>query len=173
MTTLIERFKYTVESKNHILDLRISDGYEKVYFQVHLIENKGVVLYWNHARFGGEFVKLARNFRDRNLSNESVFEDIINHPDFSDYIREHFISFYNAVLNDEQQTVIKNVLTADIPMDVTYPKGRDGFHYALTIYGEQERTYTSWCILPKEWRVMVPMINMFVELANLNYNAKT
>ena len=79
---------------------------------------------------------------------------------------------YSTVLNDEQQSVIKDVLTADIPLDVKYHKGKDGFHFILTIYGEnckKERMYTSWCYLPDEWRVIAKMINMFADLAHIDY----
>lgn len=146
--SLYSMIKDDISDQKRILHLLVEPAFwnrKRIFFRLYQVDDGNMVVLWNCAS-----------------------RDEVGNYDFSEYIK-NFTPLHNVWLNSEQQKLVNSVLAKDFPLDVNYPQGYDGFDIVLKIYKGKGRAYTSWCYLPEEWSVMVPMINMFVDLARLNY----
>lgn len=51
------------------------------------------------------------------------------------------------------------------------PQGLDGHHFTFTFY-ENEKEYDCWCVIPKEWEHIEPVVDLFVSIAGLDESYK-
>lgn len=168
---LYNMFKDEVHGGKRVLNLMIEPAFwsrKRIFFRLYRNESAEMVLLWDCIS-RDELSDCVVSFqKSRAIPDNITPEEIVVSAEFSEYIRS-LSSLYKAVLNSEQQELVNAVLAEDFPVDVTYPQVYDGFEFVLKIYDGKERAYTSCCYLPEEWRVMVPMINIFIDLANVRY----
>lgn len=171
MSCYDEIFSFKIESKKHILSLYITPSFRKsVCFQVHQMDDDSLELFWNFELVGRELLPFMREFvKNNNLPEGIKVLDLFENVEFVKALKKK-CPVSKSTLSKEQIEIINQVVNLKLPLDVEKHQGLDGHSFTIEIFGEKNQIYDSWCILPKEWRELSPLIEMAVNTAELDNN---
>lgn len=170
MGAYLDIFEYTVaKSKRYIMKILIEPSFrEAVCFQIHQMQDDSFMLFWNFELHTKHFVPLMRKFaKTNNLPPDATIEDVLENPDFKKVVLEN-APVSSTLLNLEDITLIRSICNSPLPIDVDYPIGLDGHSYTFTIFSDPRKILRCWLIIPKEYEMLIPLVNMLVRYANLD-----
>lgn len=172
MGVYIEQAGFSIAaSKQHLLSLIIEPSLrgQAVCFQIHKMNDDSIAAFWNFSPDSKALVLLAQHIvtEDKSLSNAS-FSVLLDSPAFQKEMRSSYPPFKKE-LSSTEIDIVNCVLNAQLPQDISKPHGLDGHSYTLFIYtGDDIRRYYCWCVIPKEWQVLKPLISLLLGIANLD-----
>ena len=163
MGCYIEPFAFeVVDSKKHIIDVIIEPSYDNaVGFQVHEMMD-GFYLYWNEADMNKLFKLLGSSFPK---DSKITLKDALENEQFKARVKKVFEP-QCIKLADVELEIINNVVDSELKDYVDKNQGLDGHSYRIIIYGDEIIERKTWCVLPKEWEILQPMIDLFIEYYN-------
>ena len=75
---------------------------------------------------------------------------------------------FSKELNEDEVNLIKSFIAHGFPkLSGKKPLGYDGHSYCFSIDGD-ETEYTCWCVIPEEWSHIIPVIDLFADIAGLD-----
>ena len=164
-----EIFSFEINSQNHILDVIIEPSFNKaVCFQFHEMNDGSLEMFWNFEIVGRKIIPYAKEFVfQHKLPGETTFADLLKNVEYKKFIKGK-CPISNAKLSKVQAEIIKQVVNTESPLDAEKYQGLDGHSYTFKVWGENKRVYECWCVLPKGWDILIPLIDMVVKLADLD-----
>ena len=164
-----DMYGFKLDNKKHILNLYITPSFRKsVCFQVHQMDDDSLELFWNFELESRELLPFMREFvKNNNLPERIKVVDLFEDVEFVKALKKK-CPVSKSALSKEQIEIIDRVINTGIPIDVKKHYGLDGHSYTIEIFGEKNQIYESWCLLPEEWQVFSPLIEMVVSIAGLD-----
>lgn len=161
-------FSFEIKSKRHIMDLIIEPSFSNaVCFQVHEMENDSFKLLWNFGMVGREIVHLMKEYAQVNdIDLKTFIAKVFDSEDFAAFMKQHAPEIFIVDLDADDMNLINAVVNANWSFK-EYRCGLDGHHYRIKIYGEQLREFKCWCVIPKEWNELIPLVDRLIEIAKL------
>ncbi len=163
-------FSFEVKSKRHIMDLIIAPSFAKaVCFQVHEMKNDSFQLFWNYELRPKEYGALIKKYLEINKDKIDMKMSIVDFffgKELASFMRQHTPEIFIADLNADDMTLVAAVVNAEW-QDEKYRCGLDGHHYRIKIYGEEVRAFKCWCVIPKAWSELIPLVDRLIEIAKL------
>ncbi len=71
-----------------------------------------------------------------------------------------------ADLDADDMKLVNAIVNANW-QDEKYRCGLDGHSYDIKIYGEQVRKFKCWCVIPKEYGELIPLVDRLIDIAKL------
>ncbi|MBQ3727651.1 MAG: hypothetical protein II902_11470 [Selenomonadaceae bacterium] len=161
-------FSFEVKSKRHIMDLIIAPSFAKaVCFQVHEMKNDSFQLFWNFGMTSREEFPLLKKFvRLNQIDLKTSMVKVLESKEFNNFMRMNAPPIRFADLDADDMTLINAVVNAEW-QEMEYRCGLDGHHYRVKIYGEEIRAFKCWCVIPKAWSELIPLVDRLIEIAKL------
>lgn len=165
-------FSFEVPNENSLLELIIEpafSAFRAVCFQVHQSTNNVYKAYWNYDTPSRELSKLYQMYiqaqptkQNRKTSQE------IDDPEFRLYLKQHS-PVYSEDLRASDMQIVDDVINADFGESrFVSTSGLDGHSYTLKIYEKKYKEYHCWCVIPAEWKELIPLVDMVINIADLN-----
>lgn len=161
-------YKFKVNGKKLIwFEIRCS-FHTDMYFMV-CKDNDKYIVYWRTA--------LSRNIYFDKVLGEThdilsvpvlSLKELVNTEEYKEVLNR-YSPVYSAVLNENQNQIIRTFLESDIDKNVHKPCGRDGHSYYIEVFYPEFRKYHCWCRLPEEWTILADVINMLVDISQADY----
>lgn len=120
-------------------------------------------LYWNMEIPPIDFLPVMKKYAKKEAILQEAMKDEI-------VLREvlKLSKTYVCQLSVEEVAIIKRIVEKGLPdLNRRKPQGLDGHSYELKLY-TSEKEYRCWCVIPKEWKELIPLIKLFVAKAELN-----
>jgi len=167
MGNYIKEFSPIKGSKgNRIMTMLIEHSFrvKPVYFEVYE-DDDNWKLYWNYGISPEEFLPIMK----RHATPQMTWADAMNNQTIINEIRE--LSYtYSKELNENEVNLIKLFISKGFPeLSRMKPLGLDGHHYIFTLGGNNTE-YRCWCVIPREWKHIDSIIDLFVDIAGLDDN---
>lgn len=81
-------------------------------------------------------------------------------------MRQHTSEIFIADLDANDMKLINAVVNANW-QDEEYICGLDGHHYDIKIYDDTIRKFECWCVIPRAWAELIPLVDRLIEIAKL------
>lgn len=135
---------------------------KSVYFEVHNSDDEWN-LYWNYELLPDEFIPVMQ----QNAKKGATFTEALKDENV---IRElsKLSKTYSCKLDIGDITTIKDFIKEGLSeVNRRRPHGYDGHMYKIQFHNI-EKEYRCWCVIPKEWENLNPIIELCVKKANLS-----
>ncbi len=161
-------FSFEVESRRHIMDLIIEPSFAKTAcFQVHETADNSFKLFWNFGMVSREIISPLMEYAKLNkIDLRTPMTKVCCSEDFAEFMRQNAPPINIADLSADDMALVDAVDNADW-RDVKYRCGLDGHDYTVKIYGEPIREFKCWCVIPKEYGALIPLVDRLIDIAKL------
>lgn len=170
MGSYLDIFEFVVANSSRlIMKILIEPSFRNaVCFQIHQMNNGSTMLFWNFEPHVKRFISAMQAFaKSNNLPLETTMEDVLKNPAFSKVMSEE-CKVSSVILIPEDIAVIKTICNAQIPTNVNYRIGLDGHSYTITVFDNKNRVYHCHDLIPKEYELFIPLINLVIHYAKLD-----
>lgn len=151
-----------------ILSLLIEQSFRKlsVFFEVR--ENNGqYTLYWNYEVMPEEFIPVLRKYAEDNMLEKVTLLQLLEDEGAMNEVSK-LCKTYSCILDPDEIGIVNLFAENGLPeIDRRKPRGLDGHSYELNCYA-LEKEFKCWCVLPKEWKELEKLIELFVQKAGLD-----
>ena len=158
-----------VDSKQHLFDLNILQSFKRfpeVYFQVHLMQDDLVQIFWRTALSREEFYQVGSKAA-KLCSEVQSLQKLSQTPEY--YNEMEKINPLQSVMMDERDSqIILRLFHDGLPKQYKDICGFDGHEFMLTIYGNHPQSLQFWCYVRPELTLAAEVINNIVQKANLD-----
>ena len=150
------------------MDLIIEPSFAKaVCFQVHEMKNDSFQLFWNFGMVGRNIIPILKEYAQvNNINPKTPMIEVLFGEEFAAFIRQRATKIFIADLDADDMNLINAVVNSKW-QDMEYRCGLDGHHYDIKIYGEEIRAFKCWCVIPKAWSELIPLVDRLIEIAKL------
>lgn len=170
MGEYLDIFEFIVANSSRlIMKILIEPSFRNaVCFQVHQMNDGSTMLFWNFEPHVKHLISSMHAFaKSNNLPLETTIEDVLENPGFSKVMSEE-CKVSSVILIPEDIAVIKVICNAQIPANVKHWIGLDGHSYTITVFDNANRIYHCDDIVPKEYALFIPLINLVIHYAKLD-----
>ena len=120
-------------------------------------------IYWNWGLTNRDYSSKLLLFRKLIKYKYNSYDEIINSPQFLDFIRE-FTPVHSKTLDQRGKTIINKIMNTNWgPSQRANNGGLDGHRYFLSIYDTPKRDYETWCIVPNEWSDLATLVTFIID----------
>lgn len=161
-------FSFEIKSRRPVMDLTIEPSFAKaVCFQVHEMKDDSFQLFWNFGMVGREIYSATVEYARLNEINPKTLTiKIWDSEGFAEFMRRNAPPIAIADLDADDMSLISAAVNANW-QNMEYRCGLDGHHYLIKIYGEQVRDFKCWCVIPKAWTELIPLVDRLIDIAKL------
>lgn len=156
-----------VDSKQHLFDLDITQSckrFPEVYFQVHLMQDDSVQIFWRTELSRDTNYQIASNAMK--LRNEvSHLQELWQTPEYYSEM-EKVNPLQSAVMDEAEKQVLLKLFHEGLQNNGR--GGRDGHSFHLTFYYDLPKSSHFWCYVDPELTLAAQATNLIVQKANLN-----
>ena len=158
-----------VESKQHLFDLEITQSFKRfpeVYFQVHLMQDDSVQIFWRTELSRDVFYQLTSKVMT--LRNELLhLKELLQTPEYYSEM-EKVNPLQSAVMEEAKKQILLKLFHEGLQKNGR--GGRDGHSFYMTFYYEPPKSSHFWCYVDPELTLAAEAINIIVQKANLDPN---
>lgn len=170
MGVYLDCFAFEVPNKHPLLELIIEPAFavRSVCFQVHKSSGNAYKAFWNYEITSREMPKLIHEYINyRPDVKKWTLGQLLDDPEFAKYIKKY--TPINCMdLSTTDMKIIEDVINANWRDLQHVPWGLDGHSYTLKIYEKEYKEYHCWCVIPAEWKELIPLVDMVINIADLN-----
>lgn len=136
-----------------------------VYFEVR--ENNGnYTLYWNYEVTPEEFFPVLKKYADDNMLGNVTLPQLLEDEGAMNEVSK-LCKTYSCILEPGEIDIVNLFVENGLPdIDRKKPHGLDGHSYELNCYA-LEKEFKCWCVLPKEWKELEKLIELFIQKAGI------
>ena len=148
---------------NQIMTMLIELSFGKsVYFELYEADHNWTI-YWNYEVRPAEFLPVMKQY----AKPEMTLKDAVEDQKIQKKISELSHTF-SKDLGEDEIALIKSIIAQGFPeLSRRKPQGLDGHSYCFTIGGD-DKEYSCWCVIPKEWSHIRTVIDLFADIADLS-----
>lgn len=151
-----------------ILSLLIEQSFRtlSVFFEVR--ENNGkYTLYWNYEVTLKELIPVLSKYADDHMLGNVTLPELLENEGAMNEVSK-LCKTYSCSLESYEIDIVNLFAENGIPdIDRRKPHGLDGHSYKLNCYA-LKKEFECWCVLPKEWKELEKLIELFIQKAGLD-----
>ena len=171
MGVYLDWFAFEVPNKHPLLELIIEPAFavRSVCFQVHKSSGNVYKAFWNYEITSREMPKLIHEYINYRPDVKNwMLGQLLDDPEFAKYIKK-YTPINCRDLGASDMNIINDVINVDFGESrFVAPGGLDGHSYTLKIYEKEYKEYHCWCVIPAEWKELIPLVDMVINIAELN-----
>lgn len=163
-------FGFEIESKRKIMNLVIGTSVRPAHdvcVQIHETIDGRYKAYYKFAPGTKELITAVQDYAQENgLNSRRSWNDALNKAAKAGVLRS-LSPVMDFDLSNQEEKTVDELYEEELPDGVKKIQGLDGHMFFLTLYKEKDLDYSTWCVVPPEWKRLYDVINMIVDRIGL------